>query len=150
MKYPRLPEKLDLRKKLMAQDIADIQQAYAEAMPFPTKSEVMKRRHAGLETLSESQWIAEIMEMYQVSYHTVYYWTHDEYRDEKMLKNAKAHGKTKDLEDYEAHRANEIRARARRMKLHPDLGDYHAVQSATNEKRSQRHTCKGRPLDQWS
>jgi len=35
MKYPRLPEKLDLRKKLMAQDIADIQQAFEDALPFP-------------------------------------------------------------------------------------------------------------------
>lgn len=148
MRYPRLPEELDLRKKLTAEDIVDIQQAYEDAAPFPSRSEVMKRRHLGLDTQSESQWIKEIMEMYDISYHTVYYWTHDEYRAAKMLKNAKAHSKA-DMKDYEDHRAKEIIGRAKRRKINSALVDYMAVQAAMHEKRSKRHSYKGIPLKEW-
>lgn len=150
MKYPRLPEGLDLRKKLMAQDIAAIQQAYAEASPFPTKSELMKRRLAGIETQSKTQWIREMMEMYQVSFHTVYYWTHDEYRASKMLKNAKAHNKA-DIspEDYKAHGEHRKKSRLLAFQRFPLQKDFHALTSAKSEKRSKRYTYKGKPIEDW-
>ena len=148
MKYPKLPEELDLRKKLLSQDIKDIQQAYMSALPFPPQGELARARREDPSVQSKRQWILDIAQMYGVSAHTIYYWTHDDYRAMKMLKNAKAHSKA-NLEDYEAHRAAEIKGRARRMKTNPKLADYHAVQSAKNERRSNRQTVKGTPLNDW-
>ena len=146
MKYPRLPENVDLRKKLMASDIADIQKAYEDALPFPTQSEVMKKRKMGIEVQSKTQWINEIMELYGVSYHTVYYWTNTEYREYKMEQNAKAHSKA-DLEDYEKHRAIEIKRRVERWSRNSELREWHYQTSARNEKRAVRHTVMGKPLE---
>jgi len=146
MKYPKLHETSDLRKKLMAQDIADIRRAYEQALPFHTKSEIMKRRQSGLEVHSKAQWISQIMEMYQVSYHTIYYWTHDDYRAEKMIKNAKAHSKENGIEDYERHRAKESKRRVERWARNASLREWHYVTSARNEKRSNRKTVSGKPI----
>jgi len=141
MKYPRLPEKLDLRKKLMAQDIADIQQAYAEALPFPTRSEILRRRNLKLGSVqSKTQWIHEIMEIYDVSFHTVYYWTHDEYRAEKMLINAKR------KHEYEESRK---RQRIEAFKRFPLQYEFNKVLSAKWEKRTRRHTHKKISLADW-
>jgi hypothetical protein len=148
MKYPKLPESLDLRKKLMAQDIADIQRAYKEASPFPSQSECAKRRRLGLAVQSESQWITKMMEVYQVSYHTIYYWVRDDYREYKRGKNAKAHSKA-DLKDYRKHVANELEYRRARWNRFPAQWDYHTVQSAKNEKRTNRYTVHGQTLEQW-
>ena len=145
MKYPRLPDALDRRRKLMDTDIADIRLAYAEASPFPSKRELMMRRLTGEKVQSESQWIAEVMEMYLVSYATVYYWTHDESRTAQRLKNAKVHSKV-DMVDYAKHRALEMKARVARWKRYDPLKEWQYTTSARNEKRASRKTVMGKPI----
>lgn len=150
MKYPKLPEELDLRKKLLAQDILDIRIAYEKAEPsFPKSlSELMKRRRLeGLGVQSETQWINEIAEMYEVSYATVYYWIKDDSRAKQRLKNAQNH--KRDSFDYERHVAREIVNRKKRWQRYSPLWDYHALQAAKNEKRSKRLTYKGKALSEW-
>ena len=146
VKYPTLPEEKDLRRKLMQKDIKEIQGDYKKYSPFPSKSEVMKRRSNGEEVMSESQWISGMSDTYGVSNHTIYYYIHDDYRKYKKLVNAQAHSKSKDLEDYEKHRNKENNRRVDRWNRHPKLREWHYIISAKNEKRGKRKTVLGKPI----
>ena len=145
MKYPRLSDKQDLRRKLLYADIADIRKAYDDACPFPTKSELMRRRHRGEEVESLRQWLTEIAEIYAVSVSTIKYYTDDQYNEQMKAKNAKAHSKV-DLADYEAHKAAEIKNRMNRWQRNAALREWHYRISAKNEKRRPRYTVMGKPL----
>ena len=89
MKYPRLPEELNLARKLMDQDIADIQKAYQQALPFPTRKELHRARKLGFELQSKTAWREEIAEMYGVSYTSIYIWTDEEQRHKLYSRNNK-------------------------------------------------------------
>lgn len=71
-KYPKLTDKQDRRRKLMYKDIADIVQAYKQALPFPTRKEVARARRRGYELQSENQWLNEIAEMYDCKNSRIY------------------------------------------------------------------------------
>lgn len=141
MKYPRLPENLDLRKKLLAKDIEEMQAEWP--------SLVSEKGHS---KRSASIFLAG---RYGVSPSTILYHCDEVYRVQMMAKNAKAHAKSIGLADYEAHRTKEVENRQRRIKRNPSLRLYHDVQSAKNEHRLRkdgvtplkRHTVKGIPLE---
>ena len=143
MKYPRLPEELDKRKKLLHIDIKDIQKAYNESLPFPTRSELDRVRKIGIDIQSETQWITEIAEIYSVGYSTVYYWTHSEHRAEKRMINAKRKNDTQ--EERERHKLNKRKA----AKRYPLQAIFKEFLSAKYEKRRNRHTYKGLSLKYW-
>jgi hypothetical protein len=132
MKYPPLPDKDDLRKKLMDSDIASLKAGYAQAFPFSGSS--------------YRQWMLAKAEEYGVSHSTIQYHTNDSYRAKMKAKNASAHSKAHDLQDYEAHRAGEMNLRMLRWERNPLLREWHYEVSARNEKRSKRKTSLGRPL----
>jgi len=140
MKYPRLPQELDKRKKLLDKDIKDIQKAYKQALPFPTRKELDSARKLGIDIQSEHQWINEIAEMYNVGYSTVYYWTHSEHRAEKRMIIAKRRHKTQ----YQR-KLNRLEA----AKRYPLQDIFKELLSAKHDKRKNRHTFKGLSLKYW-
>lgn len=145
MNYPRLPENLDLRRKLLQSDIFSIREQFEARRPYHTKAEISRRRSLGLPWNSERQALLDLAGKYCVSYHSIYYWVKDGYRDRKRAYNAESHSKA-NLPDYEAHRAKEIRNRAARFRRYKPQGEWHAVVSALNEKRHTRHTVRGKAL----
>ena len=148
MKYPKLPPEQDLRRKLMDDEIEQIRQAYRDALPFPDKSEAARSRNLGYPLQTRTSWLQMMADMWDVSWGTIYYYVDDEYRAKMKAKNAKAHSKAKDLKDYEAHRAAEIKHRVERWKRNDDLREWHYRVSAKNEKRRPRYTVRGKPLDE--
>jgi|TARA_R110000824_G_scaffold92059_2_gene223579 hypothetical protein len=130
MKYPRLSDKQDLRRKLMDADIASLKVAYAVR---PTE-------------ISERQWRIKMALSLGVSPSTIAYHTNPDYRAKMLVKNRKAHSKAVDPEDYARHRAEEIKHRQNRLERNPDLREWHYQVSAKNEKRTQRTTVLGKPL----
>ena len=146
MKYPKLTPDQDLRRKLMDEDIADIRQAYEDALPFPSKSEVLRALGTGHAMESEHRWMRDVAEMYGVSYSTISYYVNDEYHAKMLTKNAKAHNKA-NMDDYEAHRAAEVKRRVERWDRNDDLREWHYRVSAKHEKRAKRITVLGKPLD---
>jgi|6_EtaG_2_1085325.scaffolds.fasta_scaffold01456_1 hypothetical protein len=132
MKYPKLSDKQDLRRKLMDKDIASLKVAHAKDYPF--------------KGMSYRKWaIAKASEL-GVSPATIYYHTDASYQAKMRVKNAKAHSKAHNPEDYQAHRSNEIKSRMSRWHRNPALREWHYNVSAKNEKRSQRKTVMGKPL----
>jgi len=132
MKYPRLPPELDLRRKLMPEDIDEIREKHARLKA---------------EGLTDRQTCITLARMYGVSPFTIYYWTHNEFREYKRRQNALAHSKL-DMKDYVRHRAREIQCRRERMRRYPLLKLWHAYVSAKNEKRCVRRTVHGVPLSE--
>jgi len=132
MKYPKLVDKNDLRRKLLDSDIASLKVTYVKAYPF--------------KGTSYRQWAIAQASALGVSPSTIYYHTDASYQAKMKAKNAKAHSKTRDIEDYEAHRAAEIQQRMNRWGRNPDLREWHYQVSAKNEKRSQRKTVLGKAL----
>ena len=117
MTYPRLPEDLDLRRRLTSSQIEEIRQRYADAQPFAARSEVGRAQRLEQPLpLSEHAFCTQMAEEFEVSHHTIYYWVKDEYRDWKREVNAKAHSKEVNPIDYCEHRAANVRNRAERMK----------------------------------
>ena len=132
MKYPKLADKNDLRRKLMDEDIACLKTSYTKDYPFKGSS--------------YRQWAMAQASELRVSEATIYYHTNPDYQAKMKTKNARAHSKAHDLEDYEAHRAAEIQLRMRRWDRNPDLREWHYNVSAKNEKRAKRKTVMGKPL----
>ena len=143
--YPRLPEELDLRKKLLAADIKAIRKEFQERGPYHNKSEITRRWRLGLSWNSERKVMLELAWRYSVSYHTIYYWVKDSYRAWKREQNAKAHSK-ENMADYVEHRATEIKRRVERWRRYSPQWEWNARMSAKNEKRSKRKTSLGKPL----
>jgi hypothetical protein len=136
MKYPRLPDELNLSKKLTSEQIQDLNN------DFNNLSSKFKSKRLLLNFLAKK---------YSVSYHTVYYWTNEKYRNEKRKKNSEYWNKMKTL-DYDKwyrHKKQEIARRRNRMDRNPDLKTWHNVVSAKNDKRSKRKTMKGRRLEEY-
>jgi hypothetical protein len=133
MKYPRLPPHLDLRRKLMPEDIERMQKEFEELR----------------KNMSDRQAMLILAEKYNVSLSTVYYWVKPEYREWKRKMNALNYNKHLDPEGYVKHRAREIVNRAERMKRYPPLKLYHMVMSAKHEKRCKRKTVYGMPIEMW-
>jgi len=131
MKYPKLSDKQDLRRKLMDEDIASLKIAHAKDYPF----------HG----TSYYQWkVAKALE-FGVSSFTIYYHTDPNFQAKIKAKNAKAHSKA-NMDDYENHRATESKRRVERWSRNPDLREWHYQVSAKNEKRTKRKTVLGQPL----
>jgi len=85
MKYARLSKRLDRRKKLIAQDIADIQKAYQQALPFPTQNELRRAHKRGFELQGKTAWYKEIAEMYGVGISAIQRWANEEQRHKRYL-----------------------------------------------------------------
>jgi len=132
MKYPKLSDKQDLRRKLMDKDITFLKVSHAKDYPF--------------KGTSYRQWAMGKASVLGVSPATIYYHTDASYQSKMKAKNAKAHSKEKDLEDYEHNRAKEIQLRMNRWARNPALREWHYIVSAKNEKRSQRKTVLGKTL----
>ena len=133
MKYPKLSDKQDLRRKLMDKDIESLKVSHAKDYPFTG--------------ISYHKWSMAKASEYGVSSATIQYHTDASYRAKMKAKNAKAHSKANDLKDYEAHRAAEIKQRLNRWNRNPDLRAWHYKVSAKNEKRAKRKTVLGEPLE---
>ena len=102
MKYPRLPEKLDKRKKLMEKDKEDIRLAYKQAQPFPTRKELHRARKLGLELQSRTDWYKEVAEMYSVSINRIHCVTEPDYHErQKSLQCEIGIKKYKNMNDVE-------------------------------------------------
>ncbi|PHQ84127.1 MAG: hypothetical protein COB65_06305 [Thalassobium sp.] len=129
MKYPKLVDKNDLRRKLMDKDIASLQIAHAKK-PI---------------AVSARQWRIKMAKTLGVSPATVQYHTDPDYQAKMKAKNAKAHSKD-NPEDYANHRAQESKRRVERWDRSPDLREWHYVISAKNEKRTVRKTVLGKEL----
>ena len=132
MKYPRLSDKQDLRRKLMDEDIASLKVSYAKDHPF--------------KGTSYRQWAMGKASELGVSDGTIFYHTNDSYNAKMKAKNAKAHSKVADPKDYARHRAQESKRRVERWDRNSDLREWHYRVSAKNEKRVQRKTVLGKPL----
>ena len=143
--YPRLPEELDLRKKLLAADIEVIRREFHERGPYHIRSEITRRVRKGLPWNSETQVMLDLAQRYGVSYHTIYYWVKDEYREYKRGQNTKVHSK-EDRDDYVKHRALESKKRVERWKRYSPQWRWHARVSARSETRCKRRTVLGEPL----
>mgnify|MGYP004452378005 CR=1 FL=1 len=130
MKYPKLADKNDLRRKLMDKDIASLKVAYTQRP----------------KAISERQWRIKMAKALGVSPATVQYHTDLEYQGKMKAKNAKAHSKTNDPEDYARHREQEIKRRVERWSRNPALREWHYRTSAKNEKRTNRKTVLGKEL----
>ena len=133
MKYPKLSDKQDLRRKLMDKDISSLKVSYAKDYPF--------------KGMSYRKWAIGKASELGVSSATIYYHTDVSYQAKMKAKNAKAHSKANDLKDYEAHRTAEIKHRKDRWDRNPKLREWNYQISAKNEKRSNRKTVLGKPLD---
>lgn len=131
MKYPKLSDKNDLRKKLMDADVSDLKASYAKAYPFVGTS--------------YRQWRLGKASEYGVSPSTIQYHTDDKYQLMMKAKNAKAHSKD-DIADYRRHRAMESSRRVERWSRNPKLREWHYVTSARNDKRANRKSVLGKPL----
>lgn len=102
--YPKTPEKLDLRRKLLSKDIKHIHQLYEKG--FTKKA------------------IAEKM---QVSIHTIYYWTMS--KEERNQKNAKRW--INKLPDKEQQHSNYIKTYKRKKEIQlEELKQYHNILTA--------------------
>tara|TARA_R100000306_G_C4321530_1_gene115386 strand:+ start:47 stop:643 length:597 start_codon:yes stop_codon:yes gene_type:complete len=102
MKYPRLPEKLDKRKKLMEKDKEDIRLAYKQAQPFPTLKELHRARKLGLELQSRTDWYKEVAEMYSVNRHSIHHVTEPDYNERRrQADNEYKQEKYKRLDEHE-------------------------------------------------
>ena len=132
MKYPKLSDKQDLRRKLMDEDIASLKVSYANDYPF----------HG----TSYRQWAIAMAAEFGVSPATIYYHTDASYQAKMKAKNAKVHSKAADPADYALHRAAEIRHRMNRWHRNPALREWHYQVSAKNDKRTKRKTVLGQPL----
>ena len=132
MKYPRLEDKDDLRKKLMDHDVEELKIGYANAYPF--------------EGSSYRKWRLVKAHEYGVSPSTIQYHTDDDYQAKQRAKTAKAHSKD-NMEDYERHRSQEIKRRVERWGRNPKLRAWHYEVSARNEKRTPRKTSLGRIVE---
>jgi len=90
LKYPRLPETLDRRKKLMEEDKASIRLAYKQAEPFPTRKELHQaRKFFGIILQSKSDWRKERAEMYGVDVTTIRIWTDEQQRQKVLIRSRK-------------------------------------------------------------
>ena len=136
MKYPRLKDKDNLAKKLSEKHIEELQETY--------QSEIQK----GYSPTSIRNKLAQ---HYNVSYSTIYYWTSDNYRKEKRIKNSQywTNMKSIDYDKWLEHKTKEIDRRRKRMKRNPELKLWHEVISAKNEKRVKRKTVKGKDLEDY-
>jgi hypothetical protein len=130
MRYPRLADKQDMRRKLMESDIEYLKLAYAQRPP----------------SISNRQWYMAMASEYGVSPSTIQYHTDMSYQANMKAKNAKAHSKI-DMADYERHRANESKRRVERWSRNSQLREWHYVTSARNEKRVVRKTVLGKLLE---
>ena len=106
MRYPRLADKQDMRRKLMESDIEYLKLAYAQRPP----------------SISNRQWYMAMASEYGVSPSTIQYHTDMSYQANMKAKNAKAHSKI-DMADYERHRANESKRRVERWSRNSQLRD---------------------------
>ena len=104
MKYPRLKDTQDLRRKLMDTDIADIQTAY-------------RIRPDGI---SDHGWYGQMASIYGVDRNTIKYYCDMDYQAKMKAKNANAHSKA-DMDDYIAHRDAEVKRRVGRWNRNPSL-----------------------------
>jgi len=132
MKYPRLADRQDLRRKLMDTDIASLKTDYARDYPF--------------RGTSARQWYIARASEYGVSPSTIQYHTDMDYQAQMKAKNAKSHSKANDLAGYEAHRAAEMVNRIDRWARNPKLREWHYNVSAKNEKRVVRKLVMGKPI----
>lgn len=132
MKYPKLVDKDDLRRKLMDKDVVALKVSYAKASPFVGSN--------------YNQWRLVKAHEYGVSPATIQYHTDDNYQARQKAKNANAHSKD-NVEDYENHRAKESRRRVERWGRNPKLRQWHYEVSARNEKRAKRKSVLGEPLE---
>ena len=132
MKYPRLADKQDLRRKLMDEDIVDLKAEYAGTYPFRGSS--------------YRRWAIAKGSKLGVSLTTIYYHTNPSYQAKMKAKNAKAHSKV-NMSDYEAHRASETKRIVERWDRNPALREWHYMQSAKHEKRTKRKTVMGKPIE---
>lgn len=135
MKYPKLLDKNDLRKKLMDSDVTNLKVSYANAYPFIGTS--------------YRQWRLGKAGEYNVSPATIQYHTDEKYQALMKAKNAKAHSKD-DMADYEQHRQMESNRRVERWSRNPKLREWHYIISANNEKRTPRKSVLGKPLERNS
>lgn len=117
--YPRLAPELDLRRKLMPEDILEVQVLYEHGV------------RAGRSKRSVALGLAAL---FQVSEGTIHYWGDPAYRAQMMAKNARAHGKKRDPADYARHRAMEIARRQERFERNPALAEWHHRVSRKNER----------------
>lgn len=143
--YPRLPETLDLRRKLLSSDIVAIRKEFETGAPYHNRAEIGRRMRIGLAWNSEAAMMRMLAAQYNVSYHTIYYWVKDEYRKYKQGQNALAHSKA-DMSDYVQHRERESKARVERWRRYYPQWRWHARESAKSEKRSRRHSVLGETL----
>ena len=136
MKYPRLPDADNLSRKLSQQHVDEIQQTYQQQLSQGYTPTSIRNRLA---------------QHYNVSYATIYYWTSDKYRQEKRSKNNAywSEIKTRDHQKWLQHKTQEIQRRKKRMERNPQLKLWHEVVGAHNEKRVQRKTVKGKPLESY-
>ena len=131
MKYPRLSDQQDLRRKLMDEDIEALKISYASDYPF----------HG----TSYHQWKVAKAAEYGVSPSTIYYHTDASNQAKVKRKNANAHSKA-NMDDYENHRASESKRRVERWSRNPDLREWHYQVSAKNDKLRKRKTVFVKPL----
>lgn len=132
MKYPRISDSQDLRRKLLDKDIVALKAAYTLDYPFQGSS--------------YRKWVIAKASELGVSPSTVYYHTDASYQAKMKAKNAKAHSKA-DMADYVAHRAAEIKRRVGRWDRNPALREWHYQVSAKAQKRGKRKTVMGKPIE---
>jgi len=137
MKYPKLPDELNLSKKLTSEDIVEIREKYFQYIQNPR--------------LTQTFIINNLAKEYKVSYSTIYYWVKDKYRKEKREKDNKYWNNIKKInyEKWYSHKKDELIRRRNRMNRNPELKLWHEVTSAKNEKRIKRKTVHKKKLNEY-
>ncbi len=133
MKYPRLPESQDLRKKIFKSDEKVIRKL--------VRLKMMR------EDISFYGACASVAKLFNVTSFTIRYHISSDYRKQINEKNNK-YDRDRRRVNYREHKKREILLRANRMKRNKKLVLWNQVVTANNEKRCRRKTVLGQSLDE--
>ena len=151
MKYPRLPEELDLRRKLLSKQIEEIRERYEEVKSsFARSAEVSRALKLGLPLpMSRTRWLIVIAGEYGVSRFQIWYWVNEEYRSKKRDQSKHSGDKEKIGEvRYKLRMKRETTRKRARIHRYAPLVLWEGFQSAKHEKRHRRISVKGIPLNE--